>query len=56
MLHGELQKKCDARVIVRGTVQKDSMIEVNGAGRFIESTLEMVVFAEWKGVLESRSL
>jgi uncharacterized protein len=56
LLHGELQKKCDARVIVRGTVQKDSMIEVNGAGKFVESALEAVVFAEWNGVLESRSM
>jgi uncharacterized protein (DUF342 family) len=56
MLQGELQKKSDARVVVRGTVQKDTMIEVNGAGKFVESTLEAVVFAEWDGVLESRSL
>ncbi len=56
MLQGELQKKCDARVVVRGTVQKDTMIEVNGAGMFVESTLEAVVFAEWDGVLEPRSL
>jgi hypothetical protein len=55
-LRYELQKKCDARVVVRGTVQKDTMIEVNGAGKFVESTLEGVVFAEWDGVLESRSL
>ena len=55
-LQYELQKKCDARVVVRGTVQKDTMIEVNGAGKFVESTLEVVVFAEWDGVLESRSL
>lgn len=55
-LQGELQKKCDARVVVRGTVQKDTMIEVNGAGKFVESTLEAVTFAEWNGVLESRSL
>jgi uncharacterized protein (DUF342 family) len=55
-LHGELQKKCDARILVRGTVQKDTMIEVNGAGKFVESALEAVTFAEWNGVLESRSL
>jgi len=56
VLQGELQKKSDARIVVRGTVQKDTMIEVNGAGMFVESTLEAVVFAEWDGVLESRSL
>jgi uncharacterized protein len=55
-LQGELQKKCDARVVVRGTVQKDTMIEVNGAGKFVQSALEVVMFAEWNGVLESRSL
>lgn len=55
-LQGELQKKCDARVIVRGTVQKNTLIEVNGAGKFVESALEAVTFAEWSGVLESRSL
>jgi hypothetical protein len=32
------------------------MIEVNGAGKFVESTLEVVMFAEWNGALESRSL
>jgi hypothetical protein len=55
-LQGELQKKCDARIMARGTVQKDTMIEVNGAGKFVESALEAVTFAEWNGVLESRSL
>ena len=55
-LQGELQKKCDARIVARGTVQKDTMIEVNGAGKFVESALEAVTFAEWDGVLESRSL
>jgi hypothetical protein len=55
-LQGELQKKCDARIVARGTVQKDTMIEVNGAGKFVESALESVTFAEWDGVLESRSL
>ena len=55
-LQGELQKKCDARIVARGTVQKDTMIEVNGAGKFVESTLEAVTFVEWEGVLESRSL
>jgi hypothetical protein len=56
MLRGDLRKKCDARVVVRGTVQKDTMIEVNGVGKFIESTLEAVTFLESNGALESRLL
>ncbi|MBP1691542.1 MAG: hypothetical protein H6Q32_894, partial [Bacteroidetes bacterium] len=55
MLQADLQKKSDARIVVRGTIHKDTMIEVNGVRKFIEGALQGVAFAEHAGVLEAHA-
>ncbi|MCC6397545.1 MAG: DUF342 domain-containing protein [Bacteroidetes bacterium] len=55
VLQADLQKKSDARIIVRGTIHKDTMIEVNGVRKFIEGALQGVAFAEHAGVLEAHA-
>jgi len=52
----ELQKKSDARIVVRGTIHKDTMVEVNGVRKFIDSALEGVIFVERAGALEARAV
>jgi uncharacterized protein (DUF342 family) len=55
-LEAELQKKSDSRIVVRGTVHKDTMVEVNGVRKFIESAIEGVIFVERAGALEARAV
>lgn len=55
-LEAELQKKSDARIVIRGTVHKDTMVEVNGVRKFIESAIEGVIFVERAGALEARAV
>jgi uncharacterized protein (DUF342 family) len=55
-LEVELQKKSDSRIVVRGTIHKDTMVEVNGVRKFIESAIEGVIFVERAGALEARSV
>lgn len=55
-LEAELQKKSDVRIVVRGTIHKDTMVEVNGVRKFIDNALEGVVFLERGGALEARSV
>jgi uncharacterized protein len=55
-LEAELQKKSDARIVVRGTIHKDTMVEVNGVRKFMESAIEGVIFVERAGALEARAV
>lgn len=55
-LEAELQKKSDVRIVVRGAVHKDTMVEVNGVRKFIDSALEGVIFVERAGALEARAV
>ena len=55
-IEAELQKKSDVRIVVRGTIHKDTMVEVNGVRKFIDSALEGVIFVERAGALEARAV
>lgn len=55
-LQADLQKKCEARIVVRGTIHKDTMIEVNGARKFMENALQGAVFTERAAALEAHAL
>ena len=55
-LEAELQMKSDARIVVRGTIHKDTMVEVNGVRKIMESAIEGVIFAEHAGALEARAV
>jgi uncharacterized protein (DUF342 family) len=52
----ELQKKSTARLVVHGTVQADTMIEINGARKILDAAVRSAEFVEWGGALEARSL
>jgi uncharacterized protein (DUF342 family) len=51
-LTAELDRNHEARVIVHGTVHKETYLEVNGARKVIESALQDAVFVERGGVVE----
>lgn len=55
-LQANLQKKRDARIIVHGKVSAETMIEINGARKILESAVCGVEFVEWGGALKARSL
>jgi uncharacterized protein (DUF342 family) len=55
-LQSHLQKKSEARIIVNGTVQAGTMIEVDGARKILEDAVRGVEFTEYSGALEARSL
>jgi uncharacterized protein (DUF342 family) len=55
-LQVELQKKSDARIVVHGTAQADTMIEVNGARKILEVAVSAAEFTERDGALEAHSL
>lgn len=55
-LQVELQKKSDARIVVYGTAQADTMIEANGARKILDAAMVAVAFTERDGVLEAHSL
>jgi hypothetical protein len=54
-LHVELQKVHDARIVIRGTVFENVLVEINGVRRMVDSALEDVVFVERGGKIEIRS-
>ncbi len=55
-LSEELHKTSEARVIVRGTVHENVLLEINGVRKHIESALRGVIFYEHAGVVEARAL
>jgi uncharacterized protein (DUF342 family) len=56
VLQTELQKKSDARVVVYGSINADTMVEVDGARKILDASVRGVEFIEWSGALEARSL
>ncbi|HUI63362.1 MAG TPA: FapA family protein [Bacteroidota bacterium] len=54
-LKEDLKKNHDIKLIVRGTVFENSMIELNGVRKLIDTALQDVVFFERGGAIEVRS-
>ncbi|HXX64593.1 MAG TPA: FapA family protein [Bacteroidota bacterium] len=54
-LKEDLKKNHDIKLVVRGTVFENSMIELNGVRKLIDTALQDVVFYERGGAIEVRS-
>jgi uncharacterized protein (DUF342 family) len=52
----DLQKNYDARIVVRGTIHENVMLEVNGVRKITDGALQAVIFTERGGAIEVRSV
>ena len=52
----DLHKTSEARIIVRGTVHENVLLEINGIRKLVESALCGVIFYEHAGVVEAQAL
>jgi uncharacterized protein (DUF342 family) len=54
--NAELQKNTDSKVVVRGTVYENVMIEINGVRRVIDSAVEGAAFTLHNGTISIQAL
>ena len=52
----DLHKTSEARIIVRGTVHENVLLEINGIRKLVESALRGVIFYEHAGAIEAQAL